>query len=39
MSDVEDFREFLKTTDYNVLFKASKMDLELLEKKVRQLYD
>jgi vacuolar-type H+-ATPase subunit C/Vma6 len=34
MTDVEDFRVFIKKTDYNVLFKASKMDLELLEKKV-----
>ncbi len=30
MNDIEDFREFIKKTDYNVLFKASKMELEVL---------
>ena len=39
LNDLEDFREFIKKTDYNVLFKASKMDLEVLEKKVQNLAD
>lgn len=38
IASVSSFQDFLKQTDEAILFKASKMDLEILEKKLQEAY-